>query len=325
MLKKTLKIIPYFGKLPPMWPYYLDSLKRNQFLHLLFVTDIVFKDKLPENITILKYSLSDFFQLVENKLKIKISESAKIPYKICELKPAMGFLFSDYIKDYEYWAYGDIDLIYGNLPRFLKKPFAENADVISFREDWLSGAFTIIKNKPLLNNLFLESSDLEKVINNPKCQNFDECGRKYGFLREGMSPEEALNLKIENDVVCWTTLIHRLADKNEIKLFTREYIKESLPWGEIIDFRNGKIIAAEATEYAIYHFVHHKRFKSHYIPQLKIIPDYYYISPTGIYNKRMLKHYHTIDRYRKFKGFFLTLKQRLIASYNYRIRKKISA
>ena len=190
-MKKILKIIPYFGKLPSMWFLYLDSLRRNDFLQVLFITDIKIEHELPKNITILNCSFDDFYKKVEEKLQLKIE--AKIPYKICELKPALGYIFSEYLKDYEYWAYGDIDLIYGNLPRFLKKPFAENADIISFREDWLSGAFTIVKNIPQLNELFLQSPDFKKVLNNPKYQNFDECGKKYGKLREGFTPEEAFN------------------------------------------------------------------------------------------------------------------------------------
>lgn len=265
-------------------------------------------------------TLTEFFAHAEKKLGFNIG--AKIAYKMCELKPLMAFLFPEFVKDFKYWAYGDIDIIYGNLPRFLKKPFAENADIISFREDWLSGAFTVVKNRDDINQLALQSPDLKNIVNNPKCQNFDECGRKYGYLRDGYTPEEAFALNIPNDVLDWSTLVHRMAAEKKVKLYLREYIKESLPWGEIIDYRNGKIIAAEATEYAIYHFVHHKRFKCHVIPQLKQIPDFYYISPTGIYTKGMLKHYHKISRYRKFKGWIQELYKRLSDSYNYRFKRK---
>ncbi len=321
-MKKISLLIPYFGSLPPMWPFYLESLRRNEFITLHFLTDINIQGNTPDNLKVVKISLHEFFARAESRLNIKIK--AQIPYKICELKPLMAFLFPELVKGFKYWAYGDIDLIYGNLPRFLKKGFAEDADVISFREDWLSGAFTVLKNRDDLNQLALQSPDLANILNNPKCQNFDECGRKYGYLRDGYTPEEAFALNISNDILDWSTLVHRMAAEKKIKLFLREYIKESLPWGEIIDYRNGKIIAAEATEYAIYHFVHHKRFKCHVIPQLKQIPDYYYISPTGIYTKSMLKHYHKISRYRKIKGRLQEFFKRLSDSYNYRFKKNNS-
>jgi len=319
-MKKTLKIIPYFGKLPPMWDLYIESLKKNEFLDVLFITDIIIKTELPPNIRVVNMTLSDYFDRVEKKLNTKVE--AKIPYKICELKPAIAYIFSEYLEGYEYWAYGDIDIIYGDLKRFLRKPFSMNADIISFREDWLSGPFTIIKNKKVLNELFLKSPDFFKILKLKKNQHFAECGKKYNLLREGYTPEEAYNMKMENDILCWTTLVHRLADNNEIILYTREYIKESLPWGEIIEYRNGKILCAGIIECALYHFISYKRYKYHFIPQYKKTPDYYFISPTGVYNINQFKWYKIISKWRYFKGAYLTFIKRVKDSYNYRILNK---
>ena len=319
-MKKILKIVAYFGQLPNMWDLYIASLKENEFLNLLFITDIKITKALPHNVSVLNISLKDFFLRVENKLNTTIVD--KTPYKICDLKPAMAYIFPEYLEGYEYWAYGDIDIVYGNLKRFLRKPFSMNADVISFREDWLSGPFTIIKNKKLLNELFLKSPDFLKILKLKKYQGFDECGKKYSQLREGYTPEEAYNMKIENDILCWTTLVHRLADNNEILLYTREYIKESLPWGEIIEYRKGKILGAGIIEYALYHFISYKRYQYHFIPQYKKTPDYYFISPTGVYNENQFKWYKIISRWRYIKGAYLTFVKRVKDSYNYRIRKK---
>lgn len=302
-----------------MWSFYLDSLRRNPFLHLLFITDIALKESLPENMSVLKSSLCDFYKLVEDKLKISIPDSAMIPYKICELKPAMGYLFPGYIKDYEYWAFGDIDLIYGDLQRFLKKPLTENADVISFHQDWISGAFTVVKNSKLLNELFLQSPDFIKLLMIPECMNFDECGKKFMYLREGMTPEEAYCLNIENDILCWTTLVHRLANKKEINLFVRQYIKELLPYGEIIDFRKGKVIGAEIgfqlIEYAIFHYLHYKRSYRYYVPNWKEIPDFYHMSPAGIFSVNQLKWYDLIKSYRYCRSILLTLRKFIMALF----------
>lgn len=310
-MKRILLIIPYFGRLPAIWSFYLDSLKRNPLLHLLFITDNIINEKLPGNISILQFSLHEFYQFVEDKLKLSIPESAKRSYKICELKPTFGYLFSDYLKDYEYWAFGDIDLIYGHLPRFLKQPFEENADVISFREDWISGAFTVVKNCKLLNELFFQSPDFYDILKNPVYQFFDECGKKFEYLKYGMSPDEAYKLNIENDILCWTTLVHRLAEKKQINLFIRHYIKESLPHGEIIEFRNGRIVGAEygvhLLEYAIYHFLHYKNSYSHVIPSWQEIPDFYHISLTGIYAQNQMKCYYWINKFRYFRGSLMKL------------------
>lgn len=320
-MEKILKIIPYYGKFPKMWLFYLDSLRRHTFIDVLLVTDIEQKIELPSNIKVLKMTLDQLYNLAEDKLDCKIT--ARTPYKLCDIKPALGVIFQEHTKDYKYWAYGDIDLIYGNLERFLKTPIEQEYDVITFREEWYSGAFTIIKNIPVLNNLALQSPDFIKVLNNIKPFCFDECGRKYQSLREGLTAEEALKLNIPGDVVCWTTLINRLLKDRKIKVFVRNYIKESLPFGEIIEFRDGKIIGSGYTEYPIYHFVWHKKQKCHIIPTWSKIPNFYFLSPTGIYKKEQLKFYFFISNYRKLKGKLLTYKQKIIDSYNYRLRKRL--
>jgi len=322
-MQKILKIIPYFGKLPQMWDLYVASLAKNDFLHLLFITDIPINKELPANIRVVKMTFDDFYAHVESVLGVKIE--AKSPYKICELKPAMAYLFNEYVADYEYWAYGDIDIIYGDLKRFLKKPFAQNADVISFREDWLSGPFTVIKNTKELNELFIQSPDFINILQKEKYMGFDECGKKYYKLREGLTPEEAYKLNLKDDILCWTTLVHRLAENNKINLYTREYIKESLPWREIIEYNNGKIFIAGIIEHAIYHFISYKNNNNHFIPHFDEIPETYYISPTGVYSPKQLKWYKTNTFIRHLKGKFKGFKKRLISSYNFRFKNSSSS
>ncbi len=101
-----------------------------------------------------------------------------------------------------------------------------------------------------------------------------------------------------------------------------EYIKESLPWGEIIEYKKGKILGAGIIEYALYHFISYKRYQYHFIPQYKKIPSYYFISPTGVYNENQFKWYKIISRWRYIKGAYLTFVKRVKDSYNYRIKKK---
>lgn len=56
--------------------------------------------------------------------EIKVTASEKLsfavnigyPYKLCDFKPAYGFLFPEIIKRYDFWGHGDIDVVYGNIP-----------------------------------------------------------------------------------------------------------------------------------------------------------------------------------------------------------------
>ena len=37
------------------------------------------------------------------------------PYKLCDFKPAYGFIFGEYLKEYDYWGHCDIDIVWGDL------------------------------------------------------------------------------------------------------------------------------------------------------------------------------------------------------------------
>ena len=55
--------------------------------------------------------------IIQNKFDFDIA--LKAPYKLCDYKPAYGYLFQEYLEGYEYWGYCDVDMIFGNLKRFL--------------------------------------------------------------------------------------------------------------------------------------------------------------------------------------------------------------
>ena len=47
--------------------------------------------------------------------------------KLCDLRPAYSLVFGDYVRGYDYWAYGDEDVFYGDLdgqlaPRLARRP-----------------------------------------------------------------------------------------------------------------------------------------------------------------------------------------------------------
>ena len=37
------------------------------------------------------------------------------PYKLCDYKPAYGEIFAPELSGYDFWGYGDMDLVFGDL------------------------------------------------------------------------------------------------------------------------------------------------------------------------------------------------------------------
>ncbi len=152
MNNNIIIIIPYFGNTPSWLSYFLLSCKANNEIHWLIYSDLDIDQDWGKNknLQIEKKSLMDFNKLASQKLNIKASISD--PYKICDFKPAFGLIFSDYIQNYKYWGYCDIDIIFGNISNFL--PLSTEYDIITSGKEFLSGHFTLYKNNTTLSNLF---------------------------------------------------------------------------------------------------------------------------------------------------------------------------
>lgn len=74
------------------------------------------------------------------------------PYKLCDYKVMTGYLFNDYLKDYDYWGYSDADMLFGDIRKFLPDNKLEQYDKIGHL-----GHFTLYRNTEEINTLFYEA------------------------------------------------------------------------------------------------------------------------------------------------------------------------
>jgi len=70
----------------------------------------------PPNLRFRSKSFADYCQLVSDRLGIDFSPTRA--YKLCDIRPALGDIHPQEIEGYDYFGYGDIDVIYGNIRRF---------------------------------------------------------------------------------------------------------------------------------------------------------------------------------------------------------------
>jgi hypothetical protein len=73
--------------------------------------------RIPDNVSIVRMTFDEFTNNVQSKFDFQIDLS--YPYKLCDFKPAYGYIFSEYIEGYEYWGYCDLDVVWGNLGKFI--------------------------------------------------------------------------------------------------------------------------------------------------------------------------------------------------------------
>lgn len=169
-MKSVVIIIPYFGNFPNYFQLFLNSCKYNKTIDWVIITDNESEYNYPQNVRKVK----DTFVEVQKRIRRKFDFDVVVDnvHKLCEYKPAYAYLFPELVEGYDYWGYGDIDLIYGNLRHFLTE------EVLSYEKIFTLGHLTLIENKEKFNRMFLREIDgvefYRKAFSSPVNFNFDE-------------------------------------------------------------------------------------------------------------------------------------------------------
>jgi len=144
-MKSIIIIIPYFGKFPNEFQFWLNSAYQNKSIDFVIFTDqyLITRD----NVKVVNISFKELRLIFQEKFDFPIC--LEHPYKLCDYKPAYGFIFDTLINSYDFWGYCDIDLIFGNIRYFIDDSMLSKYQVIS---GW--GHFTLYKNTYFCNNFF---------------------------------------------------------------------------------------------------------------------------------------------------------------------------
>lgn len=139
MNKNIVMIIPYFGKVPDYFNLWLKSAESNPNFTFYIYTDLDFNVNENSNVKIKHIT---FCKLVD-KIKCLFGDDIKLknPYKLCDYKPAYGLIFQDDIKEFDFWGFCDIDLIFGDLNKFISSSVYDEYDKIFYH-----GHFSLFKN-----------------------------------------------------------------------------------------------------------------------------------------------------------------------------------
>lgn len=145
-------IIPYFGKWPDWIDLYFYSCSKNPDIDWHFFTNCE-ANQLSSNIIFHSITFEDYCKNISECLGISFCPSTA--YKLCDLKPFYGFIHADVLIGYEFWGFGDVDVIWGNIKEFYTDRLFRKYEVFSTHADRLSGHFAILRNnKQLIESCF---------------------------------------------------------------------------------------------------------------------------------------------------------------------------
>lgn len=170
IVNKIAIIMIYFGKVPDYFQLYLNSCKKNSEIDWIFFTDDKREFDYPRNVKTYYMSKNEMQSFIESRLKIKID--IEYSYKFCDFRPAYGEIFEAYLKEYNYWGFCDIDMIFGDLSLIIN-----NLDIMDNDKILQNGHLTIFKNTKEINSRYkldYDGPSYREVFSNRNHFGFDE-------------------------------------------------------------------------------------------------------------------------------------------------------
>jgi hypothetical protein len=267
----------WYGEYPWYFAYFIHSCIYNSSIDFYIVTDntqpILNK---PQNVKVINKTVENIKHEASKKMGFAVN--IDYPYKLCDFKPAYGFIFSEILSNYDFWGHGDIDMMYGNIRNFMTEELLDNCDVISSRHDYMAGTFCLFKNTLQMNTLFMQSKDYKQVLSSPDHFCFDECNFLFDELDKGASI-----LDFPDNIQSMTYVVKKAEAEGKLRAYFDFIIVEGVPGR--IKWENGKVIYKDIFEAMYYNLI---RFKKECTQPrvLKPMPDTVYFTPTRILSKK---------------------------------------
>ncbi|MEZ1317190.1 hypothetical protein QIW53_14310 [Pseudomonas fluorescens] len=189
---RILFLMPYFGSWPFWMPFFLESCRRNPDIDWLMFSDCGVPENLPPNVTIECMTFGDYCGIVSERLGIDFAPTQA--YKLCDIRPAFGLIHADRLEGYDFWGFGDIDLVYGDLRSYFTADRLASYDLYSTHERRVAGHLCLIRNTERKRQLFRRIKDWEARFTDQKHHALDEGAFSRIFLWRKNFPDPLFKL-----------------------------------------------------------------------------------------------------------------------------------
>lgn len=267
-MNKIALIIPYFTAYPPIWlnlNFYTCSKQSNiNFIYFTDCDEIIHLASKYSNIICHKITFEEYCDNVSKRLKVDFHPEHA--YKLCDLRPFYGFIHQDILKHYDFWGYGDNDLIYGNLNVLTNDNMRNSYDVITTMSERIAGHFSIFRNNEKYRMLGFKCPQWKEYLLSSEHVGFDESD----WVRLVLPEKRFLTalykglFKSFMSYGKWVELTYRLYSNKWNRKFTKEMFTTPIPKdGDVwtYDNKTGKIIAPDGRELPYLHFLFFKKTK----------------------------------------------------------------
>lgn len=164
---KVALIVPYFGTLPNYFQIFLDSCEHNPNFDWLIFSDDETAYRYPDNVHLSRMTFPQCRELVQSQFDFPVT--LHTPQKLCDYKCAYGLIFQEYLTEYDWWGYCDLDQIFGNLGAFITEEMLGSYDKIGS-----IGHLTLQRNTAECNQIFASTARHREVFTTERGCGFDE-------------------------------------------------------------------------------------------------------------------------------------------------------
>jgi hypothetical protein len=284
---KTIGIVCCFVGTWPKWAdLFVESCRHNPSIDFYLITDCIPPHHVPpKNVRFVNLDLPGFSALASAKLGLEVNLTR--PYKLTDFKPAYGVIFRDYLEKYDFWGYCDLDIVFGDIRKFLTDELLDEYDVIATRKEFITGHFTLYRNTDNITRLYENSRDYKEVFSTSSNSfAFDECG--WGLHGKLLKGEEFAKVASEAKI---DSIMHVLERSPDIRVHRKTICDEHLPFKDTfgsfvkeIRWDKGKVVDTPSQrELIYYHLQYLKESPGFYVPAWDKMPEAFLITKRGVY------------------------------------------
>jgi len=184
-------LIPYFGDWPAWMNFFVESCRWNVGIDWILFNDRPPPENRPSNLRYVRISFDSYRNQLSEALGLKLL--ARDPYKLCDLRPALGLVHADMLKGYDFVGFGDLDVIYGDVRSFYDDQILANYDLISSHADRISGHLCLMRNREDVITAFKQAKGWKDAFRRTDNATFDERAFYNLFTRRRLLRSKAIS------------------------------------------------------------------------------------------------------------------------------------
>ncbi len=183
-MKTIAFVVAHFGQMRNDFDLWLHSCTLNPTVDWILFTDCGEGFEYPSNVKRYETSFETFKERLQELFDFPIALDN--PRKLCDFKVAYGELLeNEELKDYDFWGYCDLDIIWGDIRQFLTEDILRHYHKIGF-----TGNCTLLHNDLENNRLYRQKNRCgtrlyKKYFSSPSHFCFDEVGFNDIYLQTG--------------------------------------------------------------------------------------------------------------------------------------------